>query len=72
MLRTNSDQTNNNSVFKRRERKMLVENLLPPLPVKLKKKPNVNHGELNMPTILNTELKKSTSSDKLKKSLPPN
>jgi len=40
---------------------------LPPQ-VKIKKKLNVKLGELNMLEILNTELTKSLSSDKLKKS----
>jgi hypothetical protein len=59
-------------VLKRRERKMLLRNyMLPPL-VKSKRKLNVKHGELNMPEILSTEPTKSRSSDKLRKSWPPN
>jgi hypothetical protein len=56
-------------VLKRRERVMLPKNLKLPLRVKPKRKLNVNHGELNMPEILSTELRKSASSDKSKKFL---
>jgi hypothetical protein len=62
---------NNSLPFKRRERMMLPENLLPLLPERHKKKLTASHGELNTKTILPTELKKSASSDKSKRSLPP-
>jgi len=50
---------------------MPLKNYTLPHQEKNKRRKNVMHGELNMLKTVNTDKKKSKSSDKLKKSLPP-
>jgi len=71
-LKDNWPTTNKPSTSKRRERKTPLKNSTPPHQEKNKKKLNVIHGELNMLKTLNTDKPKSQSSDKLKRSSPPN
>jgi hypothetical protein len=72
MLKDNSLKTNKPLTSKRRERKMPPQNSTLPLLVKNKRKVNVTPSEPNTPKTVNTDNKKSPSSDKLKRSLLPN
>ena len=69
--RDNSMKTNKPLISKRRERKMLPLNSNQPHLEKNKRKRNVMPSEPSMLTTQLTDNKKSPSSDKLRKSLPP-
>jgi hypothetical protein len=67
-----SSRLPNNSPSKRRERMMPLRNLPPPQLERNKRKKSVNYGEPNMLMTLNTDPPKSPSSERLKRSSPPN